>query len=141
MKVNPGLTRKVLYVIRERNYKIGDVITSRKVYRHVKEAAYDKKIDLSELKVYKSSMTIEESLTKCCEYVLQGLAKEGILKKETADRYALEEPGTPIRQYRVLKDSCNIPLEKTILPNATSKERKVIVEALALRKLLGEKRN
>ena len=140
MKANPGLSRKVLYVIKDKDYKVGDIITSRKVYKHVKDAAYDKKIDLSDLKTYKSDMTSEQSLVKCCEYVLQGLAKEGILKKEIADRYALDEPGNPLRQYRVLQDTGNIPIEKIMLPNITSKERKVIVEAIELRKLL-EKRN
>lgn len=141
MKSNPGLTRKVLYVLRDMNYQVGEIITSRKLYRDVRDSAYDKKIDLSELRAYKSDTTEGQSLVKCCEYVLQNLAKEGMVKKEAADRYALDEPGDPLRQYRVLENTGNIPITKTILPNLTSKQRKVMIEAIGLRKLLEEKRN
>lgn len=139
MITNPGLQRKVLWVLQAMNLNKGDIVTSRKLYLEVKYYANKGKVDLSELKEYKSDTSKDTSLVKCCEFVLQNLAQNGMLKKQAADRYKLQEPGKPNIQYEVVKPTAQIRNIDTFMPNETRHTRKVAIDVFRIREQLRER--
>ena len=55
MAKNPGLARKILYVMKENGYEEKTILTSRKMFLDIQYAAHKNIIDLSELAEYKTS--------------------------------------------------------------------------------------
>lgn len=131
---NEQLSYKVMRCIKEMDYKKGDVLVKRKIYKDVKYLAHQKFIDLSDLKSFDTSESEEESLEQVCQFALETLKKLDYVKKEIYDQYAGVGMGNEKWQYRLLIDTRDLIIKQGM---GLTTQQQIIQETQKLKNLLG----
>ena len=120
--------------IKEMNYKKGDILVKRKIYKDVKYLAHQKFIDLSNLKSFDTCKNEEESLEQVCQFALEDLKKLGYVKKEVYDQYLGVGIGNEKWQYRLLIDTKDLIIKQGV---GLITQQEIMKEAQELKKILG----
>lgn len=131
---NEQLSYKVMSCIKEMDYKKGDVLVKRKIYKDVRYLAHQKFIELDDLKSFDTSKSEEESLEQVCQFALEALKKLGYVKKEAYDQYLGIGLGSEKWQYRLLIDTKDLIIKQGV---GIITQEGVMKEAQELKKILG----